>query len=82
IISFSQCLNRIINLLSVQFVKKKRYKSAAGLSRHENTKHSNYNISPVQHYTLPENAVKEWKEMLVHSIHKRLSLAFRKTGKQ
>ncbi|KAF0478866.1 hypothetical protein F8M41_023929 [Gigaspora margarita] len=62
--------------------KKKWYKSAAGLLRHENAKHSNYNISPVQHYTLPENAVKEWKEMLVHSIHKRFSLAFQKTGKQ
>ncbi|CAG8800033.1 712_t:CDS:1, partial [Racocetra fulgida] len=45
--------------------KKKWYKSAAGLSQHENTKHSNYNIPPIQHYTLPKNAIDEWKEMLI-----------------
>ncbi|CAG8561153.1 25437_t:CDS:2, partial [Gigaspora rosea] len=28
------------------------------------------------------NAINEWKEMLVHSIHKRLPLAFQKTEKQ
>src|SRR6185437_6261533 len=56
--------------------------SAAGLSRHENAKHSNYNIPPIQSYILPESAINEWKEMLVHAIHKQLPLAFRKTGKQ
>ncbi|CAG8734506.1 16401_t:CDS:2, partial [Dentiscutata heterogama] len=53
-----------------------------GLSRHENAKHNDYNTPPIQHYMLPENAINEWKKMLVHAIHKRLPLAFRKTGKQ
>ncbi|CAG8780417.1 17943_t:CDS:1, partial [Racocetra fulgida] len=52
------------------------------LSQHENAKHSNYNIPPIQSYILPENSINEWKEMLVHAIHKQLSLAFQKTGKQ
>ena len=30
--------------------KKKRYKSAVGLSRHKNAKHSNYNIPSIQSY--------------------------------
>ncbi|CAG8848280.1 9500_t:CDS:2, partial [Racocetra persica] len=45
--------------------KKKRYKSSAGLSRHENSKHNDYNTPPIQHYVLPENAINEWKKMLV-----------------
>ncbi|CAG8847146.1 31380_t:CDS:1, partial [Racocetra persica] len=53
-----------------------------GLSRHENAKHGNYNIPPIQCYILPENTITEWKEMLVHAIHKQLPLTFRKTGKQ
>ncbi|CAG8625911.1 7515_t:CDS:2 [Gigaspora margarita] len=50
--------------------------------RHENAKHNDCNTPPIQQYILPENAINEWKKMLVHAIHKRLPLAFRKTEKQ
>ncbi|CAG8837234.1 15747_t:CDS:2, partial [Racocetra persica] len=53
-----------------------------GLSRHKNSKHNDYNTPSIQHYVLPENAINEWKKMLVYTIHKRLPLAFRKTEKQ
>ncbi|RIB24881.1 hypothetical protein C2G38_2167348 [Gigaspora rosea] len=54
--------------------KKKHYKSAAGLSRHENAKHNNYNIPPIQPYILPESAINEWKKIqyLMHVfVHRR-----------
>ncbi|CAG8830143.1 2357_t:CDS:2, partial [Gigaspora margarita] len=48
----------------------------SGLSQHENGKYNNYNIPPIQSYILPESAINEWKEMLVHAIYKQHPLAF------
>ncbi|CAG8719932.1 1673_t:CDS:1, partial [Scutellospora calospora] len=41
-----------------------------------------YNIPLIQSYILSENTINEWKEIIVHTIYKRLPLAFKKTSKQ
>src|SRR6185369_9493981 len=77
-----QNIKQLIKPYQCTLCQVKHFKSIRGLSRHESLVHSNYKLPPSNLPYLPPDAIQKFREMLVFLIKKRLSLHFRKTGKQ
>ena len=50
--------------------------------RHENLKHSDYNIAPSNLFEVPENLIFKFKDQIRYEIKKKLSKNHTKIGKQ
>lgn len=62
-------------------VCEKQFKSQSGLTRHLNIV-VKYNVLRPDLDILPENVIHQFKEILVHYIHKRLPRGYKQLGKQ
>ncbi|RIB28773.1 hypothetical protein C2G38_2028275 [Gigaspora rosea] len=60
----------------------KTYKNQQGLSRHESIVHYNYNILPKHITPLPQEALDEFKNILIYTIQKQLKNHIKNVGLQ